>query len=249
MHGALNLCDATPYILNEPNMLRSLKYNHLSPTMPTQSLSSSQPTSTHSKPATYSKQDSLFWCYFRLHCGEEAYELLPRKNALTARHYKLQWVQRLREHKAWLKQWKIDAFQKLEENLSSEAPLSLTTFMALCAIDRVPLAVVQGNTFCEGPSYSMEREDGRVVLVKKHPNYGFHCEWVAREAIETLRQSLFVLDHWHKPLKCLSAYKVGELVQIASKLHLATVDHAGKPKTKQLLYQDIYQAIVFPQEH
>lgn len=244
--------DYEPYILNELNMTRYLKYLS-TPTTQTQTQTQTQPkkTSVRSNPRPHQshtmfvpkEQDPLFWCYYVMSNGDCAYEMLPVKNALIAKQLKIGCVGKLRAHKQSLKAYKFDSLSGLENNLANDPAIHIKTVMSLCVIDEINVVYVSRKTYFElkmkddAPVYILRELDTHSKYVKQ---YGL--ETADPASLQHIKSTFLFVDTLSKPIRALSFYKVADLVNICNTLAIQTVrNDTGKPKTKNELYESIIQ--------
>lgn len=225
-----------PYILNEQNMCRYLKYKQIDDITNSKSKSQSQ-----SHQLFIPREiDSLFWCYFILSHGEAAYEMKHVKNVLITKQLKIQYIQKLRTNLFMLKPYKFDTMTNLESNLANDDLLNIQTMLALCATDNINIILVRQNSYIELLMSSAKciyivRE---IVDNRYNKRYGY--EIATNELLEQVRK-LYKVNSLDKPVRAISAYKVAELLEIAQKLGLETTSIiTGKQKTKPELYEMIF---------
>ncbi|MCJ7802177.1 MAG: hypothetical protein MUP82_07465 [Candidatus Marinimicrobia bacterium] len=197
------------------------------------------------KPALFipSQQDGLFWCFYIMKNGDVAYETINNKTSLLAKQEKIELVSTIRKNKDVVKMYKFDTITNLENNLANEPNLNVKTFLTLCAIENVNVIYVSNKTF-----YELLMNDSDVIYIvhelqaqsKYHKKYGY--ELAKKETIDGIKNSLYKLDVIDKPIKGISAYKVGDLVDICNKLDVEVTNKlTGKTKTKPELYESLIQ--------
>jgi hypothetical protein len=69
--------------------------------------------------------------------------------------------------------------------------------------------------------------------------YGF--ELINKENVNDVVNNLYKIENINKPIKCESAYKVQDLIEISSKLGIELNNNDGKKKTKKEMYELIIQ--------
>jgi predicted RNase H-related nuclease YkuK (DUF458 family) len=86
-----------------------------------------------------------------------------------------------------------------------------------------------------------------VYVIHELQNQTNYCnktgfEMATEEKINNIRETLYKLDNIDKPIKSMSAYKVEDLINIATKLAIeVTNKDNGKNKSKKDLYELIIQ--------
>lgn len=238
----------TPYILNDNNITIYLKYK----------LNNKQEKTDENNRKTSCKKinkydsfdlfipkenDTLFWCYYIILNGDSEYEMLNIKNSLIERQLKIGYVKKIRENKQIIKTYKFDTATNVESNLVNDNNINIKTVMSLCAIDKINLIFVSKKTYFEllmndnGPIYVI-----RELEINSKYNKKFGFEIADKDKLNEIRTSLYKMEVLNKPIKSLSAYKVEDLVNIANKLAIETVNkETGKKKTKNDLYESIIQ--------
>jgi hypothetical protein len=229
-------------ILNETNMHNYLKYkltdtseNNIKPL---------KPKYTEVKKTNIfvpREQDSLFWCYYILKNGDVKYELINNKNTLITRQMKIELVSKIRENKQIVKTYKFDSITNIETNLANDNIISIKCFMTLCAIDNINIVFVSKNIYFE----CLTNDSEPIYIIRENQSkytkqYGY--EIATEELLNEIRDKLYNVESIDKPIKAASAYKVSELLGIANKLAIETVNkETGKNKTKNELYESIIQ--------
>ena len=189
------------------------------------------------------QQDTLFWCYYIIKNGDVSYETLNNKNSLVSNQLKIDLVSIIRKNKDIVKTYKFDTISSIESNLANDNLLNKKTFLTLCSIENINIIYVSKKTYFE-----LRMNDTNVVYVihelQNQTNYcnktGF--EMATEEKINNIRETLYKLDNIDKPIKSMSAYKVEDLINIATKLAIeVTNKDNGKNKSKKDLYELIIQ--------
>lgn len=197
------------------------------------------------KPSIYfpNHQDSLFWCYYIITNGDTKYEMLQNKNFLVAKQMKIELVEKIRKHKDIVKTYKFDTLSGIESNLANDDKLNCKTFCTLCAIENINIIYIRKNTYFE----LLMNDTDVVYIIKEVPaqskyvfKYGF--EIATKESSNSIKDSLYRIESINKPIKCESAYKVQDLIDICSKLGIEINNTAaGKKITKKEMYELIIQ--------
>ena len=197
------------------------------------------------KPSIYfpNQQDSLYWCYYIISNGDTKYEMLQNKNFLVAKQMKIELVEKIRKHKNVVKIYKFDTLSGIESNLANDDKINCKTFCTLCAIENINIIYIRKNTYFE----LLMNDTDVVYIVKEVPaqskyvfKYGF--EIATKESLESIKESLYKIESINKPIKCESAYKVQELIDICSKFGFEISNNTtGKKITKKEMYELIIQ--------
>jgi hypothetical protein len=189
------------------------------------------------------QQDTLFWCFYIMKNGFEKYETIFYKNSLLAKQLKIDLVSIIRKNKDILKIYKFDTITSIENNLANENNMNLKTFFSLCAIENINIIFTSKKTYFE-----LIMNDSNIfynikeisIQSKYYNKYGFTM--VTKDYIDKIRNTLFKINNFEKPIKCLSVYKVADLIDICNKLSIEITDkNTGKNKSKKDLYESIIQ--------
>ncbi len=250
------------YILNEDNMLDYLKYkincipnekifnkqdklyNQDKVNFQNKTKTKNTNTNTNKSNIFYPREnDNLFWCYFIIKNGDVKCENIYNRNIVITKQLKIELVSKIRENKQIVKTYKFDTISSIESNLANDNIISIKTIMTLCAIDKINLIFISKKTYYEllmndnEPIYIIREICSQNNYTKK---YGF--EIATNDMIEEIRNTLHKIDNPDKPIKALSYYKVQDLIEIANKLAIETINkETGKNKSKNDLYESIIQ--------
>ena len=242
----MNLIDELQsYILNEENMCAYLKYKFKNTTNDENKKSRSINVINTKKTNLFipREQDSLFWCFYIIKNGEIKYEMLNNKNSLLTKQLKIEFIKMIRDNKTILKTYKFDTISNIESNLVNDNVINIKTIISLCVIEKINLIFVSKNCYFE---LLMNDTDDTYIIrevevnTKYNKKYGFELANI--ETLNQIKNSLYKLDSLDKPIKALSSYKVQDLINIANKLAIETINReTNKNKTKNELYESIIQ--------
>jgi hypothetical protein len=188
------------------------------------------------------QQDSLFWCYYIIVNGDTKYEMLQNKNFLLAKQMKIELVDKIRKNKDIVKMYKFDTLSGIESNLANDNTINSKTFCTLCAIENINIIFIRKNTYFE--LITNDTEDVYVIKeVEAQSKYVFKYgfELINKEKVNDVVSNLYKIENINKPIKCESAYKVQDLIDISSKLGIELNNNDGKKKTKKEIYELIIQ--------
>ena len=186
-------------------------------------------------------QDPLFWCYYIMANGDVKYEMLQNKNFLLAKQMKIELVDKIRKNKDIVKMYKFDTLTGIESNLANDATINSKIFCTLCAIENINIIFIRKNTY-----FSLMMNDTDIVYIIKEVEakskyvfkYGY--EIINKEKVAIIVNDLYKIENINKPIKCESAYKVQDLINISSKLGIE-LNNEDKKKTKKEMYELIIQ--------
>jgi len=230
------LHDLNQFILNEPCMRNSIKYKiSKSPNIYTPLVKPNNKLGVFIPP----EMDSLFWCLYIMKYGEIHYEMLDNKSVVTEKKLKIEYVEKIRLNKVLLKTYKFNTFSELENNLTNDKTLSLTSLLSLCALDNLNIMVIQNKTY-----YELRMNDSTDMAIIQKFDKKFGVKLADNEFAAGLKNDLIQIENVEKPLKAISAYKVNDLIAICNKLEIDVKQVSSeKTKTKKELYEDIYKKI------
>jgi hypothetical protein len=230
------LHDLNEFILNEPCIRNSIKYKiSKSPHVYTPLVKSNNKLGVFIPP----EMDSLFWCLYIMKYGEIHYEMLDNKSVVTEKKLKIEYVEKIRLNKVLLKTYKFNTFAELENNLTNDKTLSLSSLLSLCALDNLNIMVIQNKTYYE---LCMNDSTDTAIIQKFDKKFG--VKLVDTEFAAGIKNDLIQIENVDKPLKAISAYKVNDLILICNKLDIDVKQASTeKTKTKKELYEDIYKKI------
>jgi hypothetical protein len=232
------------YILNETNMQNYLKYK-LEDNSEPKKITKTDNIKNIKKYSIFipREQDTLFWCYYIIKNGDIKYETLINRNTLTTKQLKIDYIPKIRANKSLIKPYKFDSIANIESNLANDNNINIKTIFTLCVIDNINLIFVSKKTYYE--FFISESSDVYIIyeveLQSKYTKkYGF--EMATTEKLNEIYNTLYKIEIIDKPIKGLSAYKVCDLLNIANKLAIETVNkETGKNKNKNELYESIVQ--------
>ena len=184
--------------------------------------------------------DSLFWSFYIMKNGQEAYDSLGKINIVIERKIKIEYIVRFRESKQVLKAYKTAPLTHLENVLLNEKQIDIKTLIALCVIEGISFMYIYKNTYFEMNIDADESTQINAIVRMDMPTkYGYKII----QDVKTIRESFYKIDNMNKPLKSMSAYKLDELVVFCNKLGM-TSGNDGKKINKKCLYEMLVQYFV-----
>jgi hypothetical protein len=189
------------------------------------------------------QKDGLFWCFYIMKYGMDAYNELYEKDItiVVEKKIKIEWIEILRNKKGTLKQNKTAPLAHIENALLNEHKIDIKTFIALCVVENLPLMYVHNKTYYEMNS-DTDEINVNVIVQKVQPlKYGIvmNMSTATEYNPQTIRSTYYKIDNINKPLKAISSYKYDELYDICDKLNVLQKLDQGKRTTKQILYEGI----------
>lgn len=199
------------------------------------------------------KMDTLFWCLYISHYGEAEYLAIGNKygNAEIAEKQKI--METLKSNKNALKNLNrkitLGAAQEIMSDLMTNMKTSLMSLVAFSVYYKKNILLLNtiNKTFLEyryddrSINTTEPGELGSWLIIKytDKKKYGFYSE--EREDISDIISEYIYVQSPDKPLKGISTYKIGELVEIASKISITKESKMPKPE----LYGKIWHSLLW----
>ena len=183
------------------------------------------------------ERDSLFWCFYIMKHGDITYESILHRNIIIEKKLKIEYVERLRRDKDVVKPYKFASLSHIENKLANDATIDLPTFLILCVLENINVVFVKNRTY-----FDLAMNDGQDrYIVSCLDNYKsvFGYEVATNDSVAQINATFLKLDNITKPIKSISSYKVGELIDMCSRLAIDTNNSENKSKTKNELYEAI----------
>jgi hypothetical protein len=182
------------------------------------------------------EKDSLFWCFYIIKNGLAKYGFPGITDFVNEKKEKFECIEFLRKCKQQLKTKKIKNIREdVEHDLANNPGICMKTFIALCIGNNINIMFIENRKCFE------------LIFDDSSPIYVVHCFKIfsslkyaleldaSPEKIEEYRNTLFKWESVEKPLKAVSAYKSGELMDICKRFGF--YDQHLKEKTKKDLYE------------
>ena len=190
--------------------------------------------------------DSILWSAYIMLYGTEKYETIEN-SYVESNRFKFELIEYMRQNKPILKANKIK-LSGLEETLVHKPFITLETLHAIAVCKSISVCIVQDRKYYEidngsggSGTFILEKVKGKYVLyiapIKLNTDY-----------LTYIRKNYWLMESISAPIRPLSAYKLQDLVDISSKLHLPVVNivpgkfgsiGTEKRKTKSELYEGI----------
>uniref|UniRef100_A0A6C0DS07 Uncharacterized protein n=1 Tax=viral metagenome TaxID=1070528 RepID=A0A6C0DS07_9ZZZZ len=197
------------------------------------------------------QKDSLFWCFYIMKYGFESYETLENINIVVEKKLKIECIELLRKNKQLVKAKKIAPLTHIENCLANETKIDMKTFLALCVICDLSMLYLHKKTYfllsldeVEDDNSNYDYQSFHIVKRTDDPlKYGVYLNDTDKvEKIKDYVDANYKIENMSKPIKALSAYKVAELVDIAKKLGIETINKTtNKQKNKNEIYELLIQ--------
>jgi len=195
------------------------------------------------------QKDSLFWCFYIMKYGFEDYETLDNINIVVEKKLKIECIELLRKNKQLIKAKKIAPLTHIENCLANETKIDIKTFLALCVINNLNMMYIHKTTYFllnldEVEDSDFNYESFHIIKRMDDPiKYGIYLNETDKvDKIKDYMSMHYNIENMSKPMKALSSYKVSELVDIAKKLGIETLNKTtNKQKNKNEIYELLIQ--------
>jgi hypothetical protein len=154
---------------------------------------------------------------------------------VVEKNEKFKYIETLRKNKDILKIHKIKPLTELEDDLANKKHISIKTFFALCVLENINALLVSNRKVYE------------ILVDEKQPIYIVHRNKETEEhhieleptidIINKYRETYYKMDSFDKSIKCISSYKLDELMELCNKLNI-------KINTKRPTKKEIYELLV-----
>ena len=191
-------------------------------------------------------KDKLFWAFYIMLNGEDAYKYLKTK-FVTEKEIKIGAVEKMRKLPNVFKQHKLNKV-RIENELSGDVPLTLEGFYGLCIIYNMSAIFMKKNCYCE--LYGLGDSSVTHLIEEVEGGLGIHVFKTKEASLEfakRVRESKWKMENVLTPIKSISSYTHAELLEIYNKVTSMNkeattsgfVETFKEKKTKQFLYDRI----------
>jgi len=191
------------------------------------------------------EKDKLFWCFYIIKNGEVSYEMLYNKNFILEKKLKIDYVDKIRQNKQLIKKYKFATLTHIENMLANENKIDIYTFFSLCLIENINIVYIHKKTYYEliiDNESNESNESNNLYLIYNLDNCKFGFEIDSNNKYEMITKNNFKVDKIDKPIKCMTYYKVNDLLEICNKLNIEIINNlTNKNKSKKDLYESIIQ--------
>ena len=191
------------------------------------------------------EKDKLFWSFYIMLNGEDAYKYLKTKFVIE-KEIKIGAVEKMRKLPNVFKQHKLNKV-RIENELSGDVPLTLEGFYGLCIIYNISAIFMKKNCYCE--LYGLGDSSVTHIVEEVEGGLGIHVFKTKAGSLEyakEVRESKWKMENVLTPIKSISSYTHAELLEIYNKVTcINNKETAGftesfkEKKTKQFLYDRI----------
>lgn len=203
----------------------------------------------------YIKQtDSLFWCLFIIAHGYKEYHMVGRNYGVKELEEKKKIYEFVKSNPTRLKStnYKITnvAIQEImSELIVVQKKTSYLCMIAMLVYYNVNLIIVNPSKKSmiefwidkEENDLSKETSDTFVIYKDNHNNYKLQVEKITSPDLHLLKETMMSWEHFEKPMRGMSSYKVVELNLLMKKLGLFV---EGKKYKKEEMYELLQTMLV-----
>jgi hypothetical protein len=187
------------------------------------------------------QKDSLFWCFYILKHGISNYEInVGNQHFVIEKKEKFKYVELFRnpKHRELLKLHKIKPLSEIEFDLANSDKISVKTFFALCIVENINVLLIDKRK-----KYELCMNDETIYVIHRNSESGEHSiEFNATsEKLQEYRNNYYHMETFESKLKCISSYKVSDLMELCRKLNIST---DFKNEGKKMAKKDIYEMLV-----
>ena len=213
--------------------------------------------------------DKLFWCFYILCYGYDAYNLCSSGKFATEKQIKIETVEKISKDphlKEQFKSMKIK-ISDIETDLVNNSIISSIGLIALCITNKIALVYFSGRIYSiigltSNNKETDEADENTTNTTINHSiatlpyiehtadnNYMVYLQGDTYIDLRTLDEHYYLVENIQKPLKPASAYTSSELIDMCKKMNLDVLSKEptknGKPKqlTKPELYLNIQNYI------
>ena len=195
-------------------------------------------------------KDKLFWTFYIMLNGEDAYKYLKTK-FVTEKEIKIGAVEKMRKLPNVFKQHKLNKV-RIENELSGDIPLTLEGFYGLCVIYNISAIFMKKNCYCE--LYGVGDSSVTHIVEEVEGGLGIHVfktKEASSEFVKQVRESKWKMENVLTPIKSISSYTHAELLEIYNKVTSMNINKETtgfsesfkEKKTKQFLYDRICECL------
>ena len=181
--------------------------------------------------------DKLFWCFYIILHGMDKYNEIGNKVFSIEKDEKIQYVEKFRKCKDKFKVNKI-SLQIVEDELANNPWITTKTLHALCVYHNISIMLVWDRKY-----HNFFYGDKVSIIHKNKDRYCLDMTENVQPKINKITSEYLYIDNLEKPIKCMSFYKIDDLVELCKKLNIHEADSNGKKKTKKHLYEEIVKNI------
>jgi len=180
--------------------------------------------------------DKLFWCFYILHKGQDAYSMVKNQHFTIEKQMKIDFVKVIRDNKPLLKTYHLKKCE-VENELVNESVISLKVFYLFCIYYEIDV-IYLSNKFYYELDQIFNPDVKPFLICNKNGTYFIETE---TQNLDFFRLNMCKMDNISRYIKPMSGYKLTDIHDLALKLNISIDD--GKRKTKQQIYNELLIAI------
>ena len=157
-----------------------------------------------------SEKDKLFWCFYIMKYGIDKYKSIDQSHFKIETTFKINTAEDLVNHEILLKQNKLKKHE-IENELVNEKTITIKGLHALCILHNINIIFIFDKAFYNMSGLS---DDKPFVIEKKDDVFGIPQD-ITDDKKNKVFNDFYEIEDYRKPIKCISAYKVDEIKNIA----------------------------------
>ena len=189
--------------------------------------------------------DKFFWCFFIIYKGIDRYNDINNKHFKTETSFKMNIAEELKNNEEILKAHKIKRCI-VESELINDKSISITTLYAMCLVYKINIIYTFNRSYLKlfGNNNMNDNMPDKIHLLKKDENGRIGIvQNISEDDVNNITDNFYQQINYKKPILAISAYKIPQIQDIATKLNISLVSELGKKKTKLILYQEILSKV------
>lgn len=192
------------------------------------------------------QKDSLFWCFYILKNGFSNYEMeINNQYFVIEKTEKFKYIELLRKNKELLKIHKIKPFTEIENDLANKDKISIKTFFALCAMEKINVLLINKRKIYELLCCDVDNSHPYNIVHRNNETYVHSIEIdPTPETIQKYKETYYMMSSFDATLKSIGTYKMDELIDLCKKLDINLEEKTNKENKKKQTKKDIYELLV-----
>lgn len=195
---------------------------------------------------TPKQKDSLFWCFYILKNGFSNYEMeINNQYFIVEKTEKFKYIELLRKSKELLKIHKIKSLTEIENELANKNNISIKTFFALCAIEKINILLINKRKVYELLCCDVDQSHPYNIVHRNNETLVHSIEVEpTHETVQKYRETYYMMNSFDAALKSMGSYKLDQLLDLCKKLDINLEQNVNTGDKKKRTKKDIYELLV-----
>jgi hypothetical protein len=211
--------------------------------------------------AANKNMDKLFWCIYKIIHKYEDSDIEHLNFFKVEKDYKISIIEKIRANNGIFKKYKFKK-NEVEDDIINNKTINLYTFTALCALYSINILIIKDNNTYSFLNYEENEENEVCDLFKANKLHIIFLNYKGTSSLKTnfelimkndlinltnltnILTTYYFVENINKPLKSLSSYKLGDLINISEIFKICIYTSANKKKTKNVLYEEISKILI-----